>query len=171
VLAGAQVPTATTLGASQTSLTSANAYGAVNPNSLATVVLVDYGLTTNYGSSSATMVSPANATALKFNGLDQNGTVAGFGNIAPTNEITIEFWENASALGLNAPCFLNPEYPTNRIAASLPWADGGTYWDFGDITSGGRLAYYPPGPLTTTWQHSRVPYLIVASRMTAPEMN
>jgi hypothetical protein len=153
-------PIVATLSAAQNSLTSASANGAVDPNGFDATVFFQYGLTTNYGSVSAAASYPANATALYFNGINQNGLVAGFGNIAPTTEITIEFWENATALGNNAPCFLNPEYPTNRIAVSVPWGDGGTYWDFGDITSGGRLVYYPTNPLTEVWQH----YAVVASQ-------
>jgi hypothetical protein len=149
------------LPAAQNSLTSAGANGTVDPNGFDATVFFEYGLTTNYGSVSAATSYPANATALYFNGINQNGLVSGFGNIAPTTEITIEFWEYAVALGNNAPCFLDPEYPTNRIAASVPWGDGGTYWDFGDITSGGRLAYYPTNPpLTEVWQH----YALVASQ-------
>ncbi len=153
-------PRVATISAAPTSLGSASANGVVNPNGLPTIVYFVYGPTTNYGSASLAAALPAAATALSFNGINQNGLVSGFGNTAPTNEITIEFWEDATALGDNAPCFLDPEFPTNRIAVSLPWADGGTYWDFGDITSGGRLAYYPPNPLTDAWEH----YALVASQ-------
>lgn len=89
--------------------------------------------------------------ALRFNGSNsiQN---AGYGLIAPTTEITIEFWQKVDGPAQQAPLSIGTSN-TNRISMHTPWIDGVVYWDFGNIFTGGRLSYTPPQSLSGTWQH------------------
>src|SRR5262249_36520446 len=84
-------------------------------------------------------------SALQFNGTNQNVTVSGFANSAPTTEITVEFWQKVNALA-NQATFSIGNYGdgTNRISCHTPWSDGTVYWDFGNISTNGRLSYVPP---------------------------
>jgi hypothetical protein len=105
---------------------------------------------------------PASAgSALRFfSGQNSYVQVSGYGNAAPTNEITIEFWVRVSLVQQQSTLSLYPDSDTNRINIHLPFADGIVYWDFGDIGNGGRLSYKPSQPITLTWQH----YAFVASQ-------
>jgi uncharacterized repeat protein (TIGR03803 family) len=123
---------------------SATLTGQINPAGLATTVWFQYGLTTNYGSISAAANVPAafyppSPSAITFNGSNQNGTVSGFGTYAPTNEITVEFWQFAYAAAMQSTLILNPDNGSDRINAHVPWVDGNIYWDFGDVAAGGYV--------------------------------
>ncbi|GBC94004.1 hypothetical protein HRbin15_02509 [bacterium HR15] len=86
--------------------------------------------------------------------------VPGFGNIAPTDEITIEFWQLVAEPRACATIDLNGGTASNRIVVHSPWSDGRVYFDFGNITTQGRLSYVPPQSIVGTWQH----FAFVASR-------
>ncbi len=103
--------------------------------------------------------------ALSFNGVNQYVTVANFGAIIPTNEITVEFWACTTALAGQSAFMLNPDQGTNRLNAHINYnfgpADGETFWDFGDITGSGRLGPVPaPASSISNWVH----YALVASQ-------
>lgn len=53
--------------------------------------------------------------ALAFNGASQYVSVPGFGSIAPTNEVTIEFWAYINQAASQAAFMLNPIPVTNRF--------------------------------------------------------
>jgi hypothetical protein len=93
--------------------------------------------------------------ALKFDGVDDAVVVPGFGAIAPTTEITVEFWQKADAATGQFTFALSPDNSANRISAHVPWSDGKVYWDFGnsDSPSPGRLGYLPPEAIVGSWQH------------------
>ena len=79
-----------------------------------------------------------------------------FGNAAPTNEITIEFWQQVSSIRFPQSTLIlspGPDTYTNRINADIPWIDSAVYWDFGNINTMGRLSYTPPVSILGTWQH------------------
>lgn len=86
-------------------------------------------------------------------GINDRAEVAGFGTVVPTTEMTIEFWQLADSVRQQAPITLNGGSNTNRIVIHSPWSDGVVYWDFGNIFTGGRLAYTPPQSVVGTWQH------------------
>ena len=88
-----------------------------------------------------------------FNGQYSSVIVNGFGNVAPTNEITIEFWQRVGRVQAQSTLSIFPDDPYNRINVHVPFADGVVYWDFGNSSGAGRLAYTPPAPMVGTWQH------------------
>ena len=97
---------------------------------------------------------------LGFDGNGQYVSVANFGAIAPTNEITVEFWAYDPHGGKQAVFALQPDEGGNRLGAHLHYPDGGTVWDFGVLGKAGRLnAEQPPNSLSN-WVH----YALVASQ-------
>jgi hypothetical protein len=102
--------------------------------------------------------------ALQFDGASGFVNIPGFLQNAPTNEITVEFWQNVSAIRPQATFCQSQPAPTSSpgstLSAFVPFSDGMVYWDFGNITSGGRLSYFPQAPLVNSWQH----FAMVASR-------
>jgi alpha-tubulin suppressor-like RCC1 family protein len=105
------------------------------------------------GMSAQAQPSTAGTALHFFNGANSYVQVPGFGNVAPTSEITIEFWQRVAALQPQSTFSLTPDADTNRINAHVPFTDGVVYWDFGDIGTQGRLSYTPPVPTVGTWQH------------------
>ena len=79
-----------------------------------------------------------------FSGQNSYLTVPGYGNTAPTNEITIEFWQRTAPYQAQSTLSLTPDVETNSFELYVPYADGAVYWDFGDATGAGRLSYTPP---------------------------
>ena len=98
--------------------------------------------------------------ALSFDGANDLVQIRQFGMIAPTTEITIEFWQNASNVRTQATFGLNVDMATNRLTAQVPWWDGQVHWYFGYTDSSSMLAYTPPVPITNSWQH----FALVASQ-------
>ncbi len=82
-----------------------------------------------------------------------NLIVPNFGQIAPTDEMTIEFWQLVDAPRPCATIDINGNTSTNRIVVHSPWSDGRVYFDFGNITTQGRLSYVPPVEIRGSWQH------------------
>src|SRR5262245_50322872 len=94
--------------------------------------------------------------ALNFN----NGYVKlqNFINSAPTTEVTVEFWQKvngplAQSTFCQSPLAPGQNAPDSVFNAHVPFADGMVYWDFGNVTLGGRLAYLPPAQIINSWQH------------------
>ncbi len=103
--------------------------------------------------------------SLLFSGTDPHVSVANFGDIMPTNEVTVEFWADTSKLAVQSVFMLSPDQGTNRFNAHINYSDGptfgNTYWDFGNVTSGGRLGAVPaPVNSLNHWVH----YAFVASQ-------
>jgi hypothetical protein len=96
---------------------------------------------------------PLDGFAVKFDGVDDAAAVPGFGAIAPTTEITIEFWQKADSVKDQTTLLLRPDNPSNRLSVSVPWGDGNVYWAFGDSSAGGQLGYLPPEPIAGEWNH------------------
>ncbi|PWU15579.1 MAG: hypothetical protein C5B50_15205 [Verrucomicrobia bacterium] len=88
-----------------------------------------------------------------FNGRGGNVRVLGYGNVAPTNEITIEFWQRTGLIQQQSSLSLYPNVDSNRINIHLPFADGKVYWDFGNSGGAGRLSYTLPVTALASWQH------------------
>ncbi len=150
-------PITTTLPATVVTPNQATLNGMVNPHGLPETAYFRYGLNTNYGNVSASSAVPVayyppNTTAISFNGTSQNATVPGFGNYAPTNEITIEFWQYVANANQQSTFILNPDNSADRINAHVPWIDGTVYWDFGNIGGSGRLAY-GTSAVIGAWNH------------------
>jgi Concanavalin A-like lectin/glucanases superfamily len=80
-------------------------------------------------------------------------SIPGYGNVAPSNEITIEFWQRVGLVQGQSTLSLNPDSDGDRINLHVPFADGVVYWDFGDSSGPGRLAYTPPVTIAGSWQH------------------
>lgn len=89
--------------------------------------------------------------ALSFNrAFNQSVTVPGFGNVAPTTEITIEFWQKVDSATQSQTTFAM-NTAGNGINGYVPWSDGKVYWNFGNNAS--SLSYLPPVSLVGTWHH------------------
>jgi T5SS/PEP-CTERM-associated repeat protein len=106
------------------------------------------------------VVGSGSAFALAFNGADQYVAVTNFGDIAPTNEVTVEFWAYPTKNAEQSAFMLEPDDFGNRFQAHINYADGRTYWDFGNLAStNARIdCPTPPGALSN-WTH----YALVAS--------
>ena len=144
-LASGAAAGATTLPASGVTTYQATLNGVVDTGSQAATAWFEYGLTTSYGNSTEPITLAAGTAAypsvdVLFNGTSQNAVVPGFGTYAPTNEVTIEFWQYVVDAQAQSSFILNPDVGTNRINAHVPWLDGNIYWDFGNIEGNGRLS-------------------------------
>ncbi len=89
---------------------------------------------------------------LRF-GTSTSGTVSGFGNLAPTNEVTIEFWLAPETNIFQYLISQSSDRLTNRLAISANPATRQMTWDFGNVTNGGRLDYTAPGDFSNGWNH------------------
>ena len=98
--------------------------------------------------------------AISLNGVNQYISVTNFGNILPTNEITVEFWAKANDYGEQSAFMLQPDDPTNRFKSHISYFNGNTYWDFGDIDTSGRIWTATPPYTIGNWVH----YALVASQ-------
>jgi hypothetical protein len=89
-----------------------------------------------------------------FDGSGNHAVVPGFGQVAPTEEVTIEFWQKVDGLRQQSTIECNTNTSTNRLTIHAPWSNGVVYFDFGDINYGhARLQYTPPVSIVGTWQH------------------
>jgi hypothetical protein len=96
--------------------------------------------------------------ALRFDGNSGYVKIPGFLQNAPSTEITVEFWQNVSDIRPQATFCQTPPAPGfpapgSTLSAFVPFSDGMVYWDFGNISAGGRLSYQPQGAIINTWQH------------------
>jgi hypothetical protein len=96
--------------------------------------------------------------AISFNGINQGVLIPNFGNIAPTNEITVEFWANTRQAGSQSAFSMNLSSVTDRLNGHInfggPPGVGVTYWDFGNINTSGRLGpAAPPANSIGNWVH------------------
>ena len=101
-------------------------------------------------------------SALQFDGVDDLVRITNFGLVMPTNEVTVEFWLKVETLQRQVAFALEPDQPTNRFLAHVPWLTGVVYWDFGNNAAGGRLGYTPSVAITNGWHH----FALVSSRST-----
>ncbi len=101
------------------------------------------------------------ANALSFSGVNQYVAVSNFGAIAPTNEVTVEFWAFANSNAEHSVFMAEPDETTNRFNGHINFIDGVSYWDFGNASNANaRIAYpNPPGSISN-WIH----YALVASQ-------
>lgn len=93
-----------------------------------------------------------NVAALYLPRIESRLAVENFGQVMPTSEITIEFWQRV-ARPAQQTAFRLDWTESNRCMAHVPWSDGRVYWDFGDAGANGRLDYVPSEPIVGTWQH------------------
>lgn len=94
--------------------------------------------------------------ALTLDGADDYVTVTNFGNVMPTNEVTVEFWLRIITNKYEWPVIfgLNPDQIANRFLVHVPCRYFyEVYWHFGDINAGGAcLSNWRPVPLGE-WRH------------------
>jgi hypothetical protein len=111
-----------------------------------------------------TQAQPLYGDAILFNYMVNNQyvTVSNFGTIIPTNEITVEFWAVAYGFAVQSAFQLNPDQNNNRFNAHIDYGSspGQTYWDFGNISGGGRVFTTSPPNSIENWVH----YALVASQ-------
>jgi len=91
--------------------------------------------------------------ALTFDGVNDFLILSNAGLTLPTNEITVEFWERVETVRDQFTFVLFPDQPTNRLSFSPVRANSTTYWDFGDLFNGSRLAYPTPLDSVNNWTH------------------
>ncbi|HEY3319276.1 MAG TPA: LamG-like jellyroll fold domain-containing protein [Planctomycetota bacterium] len=86
--------------------------------------------------------------ALAFNG-SQCVRIPGAGSWMPTQEITLEFWQNVSSADLGSTFGLTPDDGANRCQAHVPlYSYGNIIWDFG-----ATRCQYTQEAFINTWQH------------------
>jgi hypothetical protein len=92
---------------------------------------------------------------LHFDGVDDFVRIGGISNSLPTEEVTVEFWQRSRSLKNQSTFSLEPDPgPGNtRFQAHVPWGNGVVYWDFGNISAGGRLTYTLPESIVGEWHH------------------
>ena len=98
--------------------------------------------------------------AFSFDGVDDLVRVPGFLNTAPTSEVTVLFWQKVSSVKVQSTFVASVSTNPSVFNGHIPFSDGRVYWDFGNISAGGRLSYTPPVSLVGTWQH----FALVASQ-------
>jgi len=91
-------------------------------------------------------------TCLSFDGADNFVEIKEFSD-APCSEITILVWQKTDEARQQSTFSNFPDDYRDRINFHIPWSDGTVYWDFGDITTQGRLSYVPDQAIVGTWQH------------------
>jgi len=97
--------------------------------------------------------APAAGTSVVFDGVNDFLILSNAGLSLPTNEITVEFWERVETVRDQFTFILFPDVTTNRLAFSPVRLGFGTYWDFGDLFNGGRIAYTTPPATINQWTH------------------
>ncbi len=100
--------------------------------------------------------APSPGCALSFDGIDDYVCVPGFLTNAPTSEVTVEFWEKANVVALQAPFCQSAFVNGSIFAAYLPCGNGGNgtvYWEFGNIKTEGYLTYDLTNSIVGAWQH------------------
>jgi hypothetical protein len=92
-------------------------------------------------------------------------SVPGFGDVVPTDEITISLWATAPESNTNFPIFLGSIYDQSRLSISINYFHDGQntiFWDYGyrqeSGDAPGRL-YYRPAPVDGNWHH----YVFISS--------
>ena len=91
--------------------------------------------------------------ALSFDGVDDYMVVTNFGSAMPTNEVTVEFWQRLAVTNRIHRVFgLVTDDPANRFMFE-DRDDGSFLWDFGNISSSGRLWSGKNLAVTNSWQH------------------
>jgi len=83
----------------------------------------------------------------------QRGEVPGFGLIAPTSSITIEFWQRLEGTSNNRSVVECHQDLSNRIITHTPWTNGNVIFDFGAAFGGGRIEVPAPANLLNNWHH------------------
>ena len=93
--------------------------------------------------------------ALDFDGSGDAVLISGFGNVCPTDEITIVAWVMLEGKKNQDFCFHDPGVPfDSRIAVHLPWNDGNNdliQWQFG--TPFGVTSVILPDDMVGHWTH------------------
>lgn len=90
-------------------------------------------------------------SVLSYNGINQYIMVTNFGTIAPTNEVTVEFWVKPRRFKNQSAFLANPFIDQNRFNVHINYGDQQSYFDFGNIDGGGRLV--APAFPTNVWTH------------------
>lgn len=83
-------------------------------------------------------------------------SINSFGTIAPTNEITISLWAKPDYLTSNCLFILNPDAASDRCVGCAQYKNGLStqmIWDYGDISSGGRMLVSNLANDTVHWHH------------------
>ncbi len=97
---------------------------------------------------------------LSFNGANQLVIVTNFGLVAPTNEVTVEFWAYQTQIAGFWAFDLEQESNFDNFRGSVSSPDRTLYWDFGPLIPSGRLLASQPDDVMSNWVH----YAFVASQ-------
>lgn len=87
--------------------------------------------------------------ALGFDGNDYV-VIPGFGNVAPTDEVTISAWVKVGAIKNQDLFSFYPLVDQNRITVHMPWEDF-IHWQFGKPLNGVTTVF--PEEVVGKWQH------------------
>jgi len=93
-------------------------------------------------------------SAYSFNGIDNNIAISDFANIFPTTSVSISVWAWGNSAKQQALFANGGGSPYNRVLCHLYYnTPSETYWDFGDITNGGRLHCNINSAQLNLWEH------------------
>lgn len=100
-------------------------------------------------------------SAYYFDGVNQNIQVTGFQNMITGDEMSVSIWLKADQVKTQSILMLSPDLINDRLDLSVYYSHNGissTFFDYGDIYSGGRLGsvgtFFQP-----VWEH----YVFVVS--------
>jgi CubicO group peptidase (beta-lactamase class C family) len=91
--------------------------------------------------------------SVSFDGVSSYLILSNAAASLPTNEITVEFWTRVDTVRNQFSFVLYPDLSNDRLAFSPTRANVTTYWDFGDLFNGGRVAYPTPAGTIGVWTH------------------
>lgn len=102
-------------------------------------------------------------SAFDFDGVDDHiELVDSIGSMFSNNELSIAFWAKTEATGNNSPFLLLPNDNNDRLNIHIHYDNNGTFstfWDYGDLSNGGRLKILGV-PFQSKWEH----YVFVVSQ-------
>jgi len=85
-------------------------------------------------------------------GVADRAEIPSYGMLAPSSEITIEFWQRLDTSTQNTAILCQSDL-TNRIVVHTPWLTGNIIFDFGGAFTGGRIEAPAPAGLIGNWHH------------------
>lgn len=103
-------------------------------------------------------------SAYDFDGVDDYVNLVGFGDKLNSEEVTVSFWAEGDAVKTQSPFLMIPDDGINRFNIHTYYLHNGNpteFFDFGNISGGGRLFFEPWAlPSTPTWEH----FVLISSK-------